>query len=151
MKFKWFVCSLILVLLSITLLSQSSEKGTLEIQFTGIRSDTGLIALGIYRSPDGWPHKADIELQWKKENLVDGVLTVKIPDLPFGTLAISVMDDVDGDLEMDYFLGIPREGFGFSMNPKTRLSVPKFEACSFVLDQPLQQIIIKFKYTGKDK
>jgi uncharacterized protein (DUF2141 family) len=136
---------------SLTLLSQSKERGTLEIRFTGIQNDAGLIALGIYTSPDGWPDKADIELQWEKKNMADGVLTVQIPDLPYGTMAMSVLDDENSNLEMDYFLGIPREGYGFSMNPHVRLSVPKFNACSFELNQPFQQITINFKYTGKGK
>jgi uncharacterized protein (DUF2141 family) len=49
------------------------------------------------------------------------------------------------------FLGIPKEGFGFSMDPPFRLSAPKFDDCSFLLNQPNQQITIRFRYAGKGK
>ena len=142
---------MILVSISISLRSQTPDKGTLEIQFTGVHNDVGLIAIGIYKSSDRWPDNANIELQWKKENIVDGVFTVQVPDLPYGTMAISALDDENCDIKMDYFLGIPREGYGFSMNPHIRLSVPKFDACAFLLNQPFKQITIDLKYTGKGK
>ena len=64
-------------------------------------------------------------------------LTVKLDNLEYGTYAVSMMDDEDANLEMDKFLGIPREGFGFSQNPRVGMSVPKFEECSFVVDTTL--------------
>jgi uncharacterized protein (DUF2141 family) len=151
MKYKLLICSLFLITLSISLLSQSTSRGTLEIKFTEIRNSKGKIAIGINTLQDGWPRKPQIEFNWKKENLVDGVFTVKIPDLPFGIMAISALDDENSDLEMDMFLGIPKEGFGFSMDPPFKLSAPKFEDCSFLLNQPYQQITIRFRYTGKGK
>jgi len=101
--------------------------------------------------PEGWPRQPQIEFNWKKKDLINGVFTVKIPDLPYGTLAISALDDENSNLEMDMFLGIPKEGFGFSMDPTFRLSAPRFEECSFRLNQPSQQITIRFRYAGKGK
>jgi len=137
--------------MSISLLSQSTSRGTLEIRFVDIRNSKGKIAIGINTMPDGWPRQPQLGFDWKKENLVNGVFTVKIPDLPYGSLAISALDDENSNLEMDMFLGIPKEGFGFSMDPPFRLSAPKFEDCSFLLNQPEQQITIRFRYAGKGK
>jgi len=131
---------------------QSADTGTLEIRFTGLRSEKGSMAIGINTSEKGWPRKAEIELNWKKENLKDGVFVVQASDLPFGTMAISVLDDENGNLDMDMTLGIPREGFGFSNDAAIRgLSAPKFEACSFQFDRSGQQIAIALRYMGKGK
>ena len=151
MNYKWIICSVIILLQGISLLSQSTSRGTLEISFIDIRNSDGKIAIGINTMPDGWPRKPQLAYNWKKENLVNGVFTVKIPDLPYGALAISALDDENSNLEMDMFLGIPKEGFGFSMDPPFRLSAPKFEECSFILNQPNQQITIRFRYAGKGK
>jgi len=151
MKFIWLTSLLLLCCMGGTLWSQSNSKGTLEIKFTGIRSEKGLIAIGINTKPDGWPRKPQIELNWKKGNLKEGELTVRIPDLPYGTLAISALDDLNGNLDMDMTLGIPKEGFGFSMDPPFRLSAPKFEDCSFSLNSELTRIEIRFRYAGKGK
>jgi len=151
MKIKLFLCSTILFCLCISLLSQSTSRGTLEIRFIDIRNSKGIIAIGINTMPEGWPRQPQIEFNWKKKDLINGVFTVKIPDLPYGTLAISALDDENSNLEMDMFLGIPKEGFGFSMDPTFRLSAPRFEECSFRLNQPSQQITIRFRYAGKGK
>ncbi len=135
-----------------TLFAQSSERGTLEIRFTNLRSDKGSMAIGINTSEKGWPRKAEMELNWKKENLKDGVFVVQARDLPFGTMAISVLDDENGNLDMDMTLGIPREGYGFSNDAPIRgLSAPKFDACSFQFTRSGQQITIALRYMGKGK
>ncbi len=131
--------------------SQSNTVCTLEIKFTGIRTNKGLIAIGINRSPEGWPRQPHMDPNWKKTNVVDGVFIARVEDLPYGTYAVSVLDDANSNLEMDMFLGIPKEGWGFSGNPPFKLSPPKFEQCSFVLDQPFKQITIGLRYAGKGK
>jgi uncharacterized protein (DUF2141 family) len=147
------ICTLLLCAChSQTLYSQSPQTGTLEIRFTNIRSEKGSMAIGINTSEKGWPRKAEIELNWKKENLKDGVFVVQARDLPFGTMAISVLDDESGNLDMDMTLGIPREGFGFSNDAPIRgLSSPKFDACSFQFARSGQQISIELRYMGKGK
>ena len=131
--------------------AQSAPKATLEIAFTGIRKEIGLIAIGINSSPDGWPRKPQMELNWKKTRIEDGVFTAKIEGMDYGTYAISVLDDENSDLEMEMFLGIPREGYGFSNNPSVGLSTPKFEECAFVLDKPFVKISIDLRYTMKGR
>ena len=132
-----------------TLLSQSNSKATLEITFTGLRNNKGNIAIGINHSPEGWPRKPHLDPNWKKTNMEPGSLTVKIEDLDYGNYAISVLDDENGNFEMDSFLGIPQEGYGFSRNPKVVLSAPKFEECVFPVDKPWQKITIEVNYKGK--
>ena len=151
MKLRLLACTLLAFLSTPLLFSQSGSRGTLEILFKGIRNAEGQVAIGINTSPEGWPEHPQIELQFKKQNLKNGELTVRIPDLPYGTMAISALDDLDADQEMRMTLGIPREGFGFSMDPPFKLSAPKFEDCSFELNQPLLKIEIRFRNNGKEK
>ncbi|MFH0758723.1 MAG: DUF2141 domain-containing protein [Bacteroidota bacterium] len=131
--------------------AQSQPRGTLEITFTGMRNKTGLVAIGINKSPEGWPRKPDMELNWKKTNAKSGSMTVLVNDLPFGTYGISVLDDENCNLDMDYMLMFPREGFGFSNNVKIKMSIPKFEDCSFVVDKPVKKISIEIRYMNKEK
>ncbi len=131
--------------------AQSTPKATLEITFTGIRNDIGLIAIGINSSPDGWPRNPQMELNWKKTSVVDGVFTAKIESMNYGTYAISVLDDQNSNLEMDMVLGIPKEGYGFSNNPSVGISTPKFNVCAFILDKPFVKISIDLRYTLKGR
>ena len=59
------------------------------------------------------------------------------------------MDDEDANLKMDKFMGLPREGFGFSKNPKVGMSVPKFKECSFVVDTTVVELVVEVIYKGK--
>lgn len=132
------------------LISQSKQTGILEITFTGLRNELGQITIGMnHENPDGFPREADIELQFKKDQMKDGKLTVQIPDLSYGSYAISVLDDENSNLDIDMFLGIPKEGFGFSTNPPFKLRAPRFEECSFEINQPLTKISIELRYAGK--
>lgn len=54
--------------------------------------------------------------------------------IPAGRYALSVVHDENGNGELDTFLAIPREGFGFSRNPKIRIGPPSFEEVRFVID-----------------
>lgn len=132
-----------------SLLSQSLPAGALEIEFTGIHNNRGQIAIGLNTSPEGWPRQPEIELAWPKQDLKDGTLVVRIDQLTYGTYAMSVLDDVDFDEEMKMFMGIPREGFGFSNNPPHKLSVPDFEECAVIIDQPVTRITIEMRYVAK--
>jgi len=133
------------------LFTQSDSTGTIEITFTGIRNQKGQIAIGINNIPENFPRAAEIELQFPKEGMQDGVLTIQVKDFPYGTYAISVLDDENSNLEMEMFLGIPKEGWGFSMNPPFKLRAAKFEECSFELNQPVKSISIQLRYAGKGK
>lgn len=136
----------------LSLFAQSDSTGTLEIELFNIRNVDGQIALGINMGPKGWPRKAELELQFpKSESRTDSTYTVVIPEFAYGTYAISVLDDENCNLEMEMFLRIPKEGYGFSLNPSNRLSAPKFEDCAFKLDEPYKKLIINMRYSGRDK
>jgi len=135
-----------------SLTAQSDSSGTLEIEFLNIRNGDGQIALGINYGPKGWPRKADLEIQFpKSESQTGSTYTVVIPEFAYGTYAISVLDDVDCNLEMEFFLRIPKEGYGFSLNPSNRLSAPNFEECAFQMDEPYKKLTINMRYSLKDK
>ena len=140
---------ILLMLVGIPLFPQSVPTGTLEIEFTGIHTNAGQIAIGLNTSPEGWPNEPEVEYVWSKEEMEGGTLVTRIEKLPYGTYAISVLDDLDFDQEMKMFMGIPREGFGFSGNPPHKYSVPDFEECAFVVDRPLTRITIEMRYIAK--
>ena len=135
----------------IPLMAQSDSIATLEIELTGIRSCEGQIAINISSLPKGFPHDAGLEIQFSKDQMKDEVLTVQIEEVPYGIYAVSVMDDLNCDMEMEMFLGFPKEGYGFSLNAKFKLRAPKFKDCSFQLNQPHQKITIHMSYPRKKK
>ena len=151
MKKTSFTLILLSLFAHIPLLAQLDSTATLEIEFTGIQSVEGQIAINISTVPKGFPRKPRLEIQFDKDQMQDGALTVQIDSLTYGLYAISVLDDLNGDLEMKMFLGFPKEGYGFSLNPEVKLRAPKFKECSFELNQPNQKITILMQYPRKKK
>ena len=128
------------------LYAQTSSETILEIKVTDIQSIKGVIFVGINDSSEGWPRKPKYEYEWDKEDLKDSVLLVKVKGLKYGTYAISAMDDVNSNEEFDL---LKRERFGFSGNPVVRFSPPKFEECSFPIENKITQITIQMKNRGE--
>lgn len=64
-------------------------------------------------------------------------------DLPPGTYAVSVYEDLNGNHKLDQnFIGIPNEPVGVSGNPIGRSGPPRFDECSFRLSSAPQTIKI---------
>lgn len=126
--------------------------GKLVITFSGIRSDVGQIAMGLYDDADQWTDHPKYEFVWTKEDLKDGRLTVVIDSLPRTTYACAVLDDEDMDQDMNFKLGLPTEGWGMSTNPSfLKLKKPGFDEVSFELDAAAVRFVVDIHYLRKNK
>lgn len=64
--------------------------------------------------------------------------TIVITDLPKGEYAVSLYHDENSDNKCNRnFLGIPKEGYGFSNNIRPKLSAPSYQDCKFALNSDL--------------
>ncbi len=118
--------SILFIFTSVLSFSQS-----LTIEFDNIRNDQGFLIVTVYPSEDIWLDDIDeLEHVFPKEHIVDSKMSVTIDEMSSGIYGVAMMDDEDGDGEMKYnFIGMPREGYGFSRNFKVKLSKPDFEDC----------------------
>ena len=72
--------------------------------------------------------------------------SIKIDDVEPGTYAISLVHDENANGKMDLRLFLPREGFGFSRNPKIRMGPPKFKSAQFSVTGADVSHAVKMKY-----
>jgi uncharacterized protein (DUF2141 family) len=72
--------------------------------------------------------------------------TCRFKNVRYGNYAIVAFHDEnhDGDFNQNW-LGLPKEGFGFSDNPGT-LRKPVFDDARFIVGQPIVQITIELNY-----
>lgn len=104
----------------------------LQISFNDLPSSNGKLLFLIFASEEGFP-----------DNEKTSVKSISIPaseksyalDLPAGEYAISVIHDENDNGSLDTFLGIPREAFGFSNNPRIFFGPPSFDRARFKLDE----------------
>ena len=128
---------------------QNSQKANgIELIISNIRNKNGLIRIGVYSSENGYPDKPQYSFSLAKDTISSGKLLIFIPLKESGTYAISILDDENSNGKMDYLFGIlPREGFGFSNNPKiTGRKAPSFEQTSFLFEKGKMHINVRMIY-----
>ncbi|MFT4519440.1 MAG: hypothetical protein ACI9JM_001836 [Halioglobus sp.] len=110
--------------------TSAPATGALEITVTNIVDGSGTLYLAVQDSADTWletdsdaaPFRDVIQPVSSTQNMV-----IRIEDLPPGQYAVSLFQDLDGDVELDTnFIGFPKEPFGFSA-PMGKFGPPKFE------------------------
>jgi len=140
----------VLVFASLTAVAfaQSSSCPGIHVKVLNIRNSTGTVDCALFDSPEGFP----IEALRSAMN----VMVIKIrktearcdfEDIPPGTYAITVIHDenMDGKLDTNW-LGIPKEGYGFSNDVRPLLGAPPFSAASFQYDGGILDLTISLHY-----
>ncbi len=96
----------------------------LEVTVKNIKNGKGTLIIGLFNS-----EKTFTKEVWKGEKLKaqPGVLKVIFKDVPPGDYAVSVFHDENENGRVDMnFIGIPREGFGFSNDAMGAFGPPPF-------------------------
>jgi uncharacterized protein (DUF2141 family) len=72
---------------------------------------------------------------------------VVFADLPSGVYAVSAFHDENMNEKLDKnFVGVPKEGYGASNNPKKKMGPPTFDETKFELGASDQSVEIKLMY-----
>ena len=113
-----------------------------------IKTPNGQILMGIYKDDVSFDKEiAYKKVQALKTKISNGILLVEVKLEP-GKYGISLMDDENFNGKMDYnFIGIPKEGFGFSNYYHTGLTKPKLKSFLFeVIENKNTKVEVKMKY-----
>ncbi|MEM1133796.1 MAG: DUF2141 domain-containing protein [Pseudomonadota bacterium] len=134
-----------LLLAATPVLGGAAPMCDLHIDIDNLRSTKGLVQLCLTAEQKHFPD-CDDDPNARR-------LTVKAIDraavfsnLPAGDYAIAIVHDENGNSRLDKFAGIPREGIGFSRNPKFTFGPPKFRKALFTASQSKNHERIRVKY-----
>ena len=123
-------------------LSQTTEKFDLKITVTNVKSQKGIVEIGLFNDQKSFLIKGK-EYKTSSKVVTDDSVVFILTDLPKADYAVSIYHDVNSDKECNMnFLGIPKEPYGFSQNFKPKFSKPTFDDCKIELKQN-QSIVIK--------
>jgi len=129
------------------IISGIQKREGIELIISNIRNQEGVIRIGLYRSDAGFPHKPAESFTLAKDTISGGVLRLFIPAVEAGSFGFSILDDENQDGKMDYRFGIiPKEGFGFSNNPRVGLKPPSFSETSVCYTDGLKKVTVKMVY-----
>jgi uncharacterized protein (DUF2141 family) len=105
-------------------------------------SKKGNILIAVFNDPGEFPDRKSISRNIIPTE-VDGSSTINL-DLAQGEYAISVFLDENHNNKLDTnILGIPKELFGFSNNPRILTGPPSFQECEISIDRNNKEFKIK--------
>ena len=116
------------------------------ISISGLRNTKGRVIVQVFRNEKDYEDQKPFKkLTFDKTGIDNGLITVKLKLEP-DAYGFTMVDDENANGTIDKnFIGIPKEGFGFSNFLMEKMSKPKFG--QFVVDlKILQPVVIKVKY-----
>lgn len=133
---------LLLMLSGIITPAFSSE---LKVSFEGLRNSKGKILYLLFKNEKGFPDDATKSI-FQGEILASEASAGISLNLDEGNYAMTLIHDENENGKLDKnFIGIPKEGFGFSNNPLILFGPPSFAKAVFKLEGETF-INIKVKY-----
>ena len=131
------------------LTAQTKGTGTLTVRVTGARNTKGKIGVTLFQNAQGFPDDTSKAVRQQSVEIDPNTMSAQVTfkDLPQGTFAVSVLHDENGNGKMDKnFVGMPKEGYGASNNPKKKKRAPTFGEAKFSLNSSEQAIEITLIY-----
>ncbi len=133
------------VLALMALLPGAAPQVSLDVSFTALRSTRGIMRVCLTADPAHFPDcSGDRHAVTRSVPASEGVL--HITGMAPGDYALSVIHDENGNAKLDTFAGIPKEGIGFSRNPRLMFGPPRFEAVRFTLGSQGGQQSVRMRY-----
>ncbi len=119
--------------------------GDLRVELTGLRSTKGVVMLCLTAAPANFPDcRARADARFLNVPAAQGSGT--FARVPAGRWAVAAVHDQDGDGKLDTLLGVPREGIGFTRNPKLGWGPPSFDsaAVSMGTDDKVERVRLRY-------
>jgi uncharacterized protein (DUF2141 family) len=123
--------------------------GALTVNIEGLRNAKGKVDALLFRSAKGFPDNPSRAFDAETARIDPKTLSAQIifQHVPPGVAAVTVLHDENMNEKLDTnLLGIPREGYGASNNPKKHLRAPTFAEAQFMVRGPKDTIQITVIY-----
>lgn len=123
-----------------------SPAGQVELDVAGLRSSKGTLKICLTTAPDHFPDCQDDPAARRLTVAARDAAMLRFDGLPSADYAIALIHDENANSRLDTFAGIPREGIGFSRNPKLLFGPPRFSAARFPVGGQAVAETVKVRY-----
>lgn len=109
--------------------------GEIRVIVEGLSNNKGLVKIGLYNSKASYLSKGTIpSFRSSEVTVINGKAETVFTRVPFAEYTIKAYHDDNANGRLDLgFLGIPKEQYGFSNNPRKTLGLPDYEKVKFSL------------------
>lgn len=131
---RWFMPAVAaLFVLCLVAVGSVAHAARLNVTVQDVRSERGVITLALYASSETFS-QFEMDIGSRTVSAQEGAVTITFDDLPPGLYAVAAFHDENANGEFDTnFLGLPKEGYGFSNNATVRFGPPSFEEAAVVV------------------
>lgn len=127
--------------------TQAYNNSNLSINIDGIKNLRGQVCFSIFSSSRGFPTDKKNATKSGCVKAINKTVTAKFAYLKPGSYAVAVIHDTNGDGTLNSnVLGIPKEGIGFSRNPRIITGPPNFGESAIIVVGPNTDIYIQLQY-----
>lgn len=124
----------------------SAVSASIDLDITGLRSEKGNVLVCLSANPEYFPDCTKDKNARKLKVAATDADSIQIPRVKPGTYAVALVHDENANGKMDLRLFLPREGFGFSRNPKIGMGPPKFKSAQFTVGADDAHYAVHMKY-----
>jgi uncharacterized protein (DUF2141 family) len=125
---------------------RGGDGALLRVRVIEARSTRGQMIFGVFDQPKGFPSEEKRSVNWQIKRADTGDLVFECR-LPPGKYAASVLHDENGNGQMDMnLIGIPKEGYGVTNNPKPKRRAARFDEAIFDLPPQGTELTISLQY-----
>jgi len=118
----------------------------LTLVISELRNQKGEVCVALFESKAGFPEDDTQAICNDCFTVSELPLSISF-EVPYGSYAVSVLHDENKDGELNTnLLGIPKEGIGFSNDPRIIKGTPSFEKTRFEFNAENSEIEIVVKY-----
>ncbi|MEY3405523.1 MAG: hypothetical protein RL161_953 [Bacteroidota bacterium] len=129
------------------LLPTAQRSSAIQVEIQGIKSGEGEVAVLLFHQKEGFPSDHTKAMKKVIVPAKKGVLNLQFDQLPSGAYAISVMHDENRNQKLDAnWMGIPKEGYGFSGNKVGLMGPPSFADASLSIQRQEERVTILMRY-----
>ena len=117
-------------------LSSNLMAYDINLEISNMKNYKGQILIALFDKKDSFPQPDIIYKKGILKKIDDSVMKYTFKNIPKGVYAITLVHDENANGKMNTnFLGMPKEGYGVSNNPKNRFLPPSFKQGKFKLNK----------------
>jgi len=132
-----------LSIIALLALSASASAATVQVRIDGVTSAKGVVQVAVC---DEANYRKDCKLTATVPART-GFVTVDVANVPAGTWAVLAYHDENGNKKLDTnFVGMPKEGYGFSNGAASKFGPPSFKDAAITVGEGLVPATVTLKY-----
>ena len=132
-----------LSIIALLALSASASAATVQVRIDGVTSAKGVVQVAVC---DEANYRKDCKLTATVPART-GFVTVDVPNVPAGTWAVLAYHDENSNKTLDTnFVGMPKEGYGFSNGAASKFGPPSFKDAAITVGEGMVPATVTLKY-----